>query len=51
MRQVRKEAHPQDDRLFGRDRRGHGEKSEEKESHGGHDGRKRTAQLIYDYIS
>jgi hypothetical protein len=51
VRQVREEAHPQNDWLFGRDRGGHGEKSEDKRSHGGHDGRRRTALLIYDYIS
>jgi hypothetical protein len=51
VRQVREEAHPQNDWLFGRDRGGHGEKSEDKRSHGGHDERRRTALLIYDYIS
>ena len=51
VRQVREETHPQDDWLFGRDRGGHGEKSEDKRSHGGHDERRRATLLIYDYIS
>lgn len=51
VRQIREEAHPQDDRLLGRDRGGHGEKGEKEGSHGWKIGLKRTTQLIYDYIS
>jgi hypothetical protein len=51
VREVREEANPQDDRLIGCDQGGHSEKSEDKRSHGGHDGQRRAAQLIYDYIS
>jgi hypothetical protein len=51
VRQIREEAYPQNDWLFGRDQGGHGKKSENERSHGGHDGQRQRAQLIYDYIS
>ena len=35
VREIREEAHPQDDRLFGCDQEGRDEKSEDKRSHGG----------------
>ena len=46
VREIRKETHAQNDRLFDCDQGGRGEKSENKGSHGGDNGQRRTAQLF-----